>query len=638
MLEEGASQKLKVFISYSRKDIAFADRLVAALDQRGFEVLIDRRDLPKLEDWERELLGFIRQADTVVYIVSPASLSSRVCAWEIEQVGLQGKRLAPVVIANVESVPVPKEISRINFIFFNDDAGAPGSHFDSRIDELSKALNTDVKWLKEHTRLGELSNRWDLKNKTSALLLRGVEIAEAEQWLSTRPREAPAPTDLQRSYILASRSAAARRSRYWVTGSTIAAAIAIALALTAFFERQVARENELRALRNFDAARDAVDKIGLTVAKDLRSIVGMPQNVIRTMLLQSQSIIDKLDADDAGSRVLMRSRASLLNEFAKTYWFIGDTDRALSAASECVEIAGRLLKDAPRDMELANIVYDASLAYGDVVQVKGDAQSALKAFERGQAALGPILDEPNSGEEAWRRLAWAIDRAGDIHRRDGRFNEAAQKFAEAERIRQRFLKYNPESDLWLTDLSWGHNRVGDNARENDDLRPRLLRSAREGIPMVSDQPQKWSKALASYRAALDIRRSLAEKAPNDSVRQRNLSWSLNLVGLALLATGQAADATAHHRESREVLQKLLANDDRNTQWLRDLAITQNHLGDAALARAEADTAVLEYQRAIELREKLGSIDRNNARWIGEIKTDRDRLAEVCDAIACRRAP
>jgi hypothetical protein len=68
--------RLKVFISYSRRDMVFADRLVAALEARGFDVLIDRRNLPALEDWERELGGFIRQSDTVVFIVSRHSISS----------------------------------------------------------------------------------------------------------------------------------------------------------------------------------------------------------------------------------------------------------------------------------------------------------------------------------------------------------------------------------------------------------------------------------------------------------------------------------------------------------------------------------------------------------------------------------
>src|SRR5690606_6085240 len=74
MIVSDNTDALKVFISYSRRDMVFADRLVEALKARGFEVLIDRQSLPKLEDWERELLGFIQQSDTVVFIVSPHSL------------------------------------------------------------------------------------------------------------------------------------------------------------------------------------------------------------------------------------------------------------------------------------------------------------------------------------------------------------------------------------------------------------------------------------------------------------------------------------------------------------------------------------------------------------------------------------
>ena len=56
---------MKVFISYSRKDSAIADQMVADLEGRSFEVIIDRRDLPYGEEWEAELAGFIRRADTV---------------------------------------------------------------------------------------------------------------------------------------------------------------------------------------------------------------------------------------------------------------------------------------------------------------------------------------------------------------------------------------------------------------------------------------------------------------------------------------------------------------------------------------------------------------------------------------------
>ena len=40
-----AGSKARIFISYSRKDMAFADRLEGALKTRGFEPLIDRAEM-----------------------------------------------------------------------------------------------------------------------------------------------------------------------------------------------------------------------------------------------------------------------------------------------------------------------------------------------------------------------------------------------------------------------------------------------------------------------------------------------------------------------------------------------------------------------------------------------------------------
>ena len=59
--EAAPAEKLKVFISYSRKDLAFALRLVEALEARSLDVLIDTRDLPLAVEFQKELLGFIRQ-------------------------------------------------------------------------------------------------------------------------------------------------------------------------------------------------------------------------------------------------------------------------------------------------------------------------------------------------------------------------------------------------------------------------------------------------------------------------------------------------------------------------------------------------------------------------------------------------
>ena len=41
----GRDRKTRVFISYSRKDSVFSNRLVDALNARGFEAYLDKKDI-----------------------------------------------------------------------------------------------------------------------------------------------------------------------------------------------------------------------------------------------------------------------------------------------------------------------------------------------------------------------------------------------------------------------------------------------------------------------------------------------------------------------------------------------------------------------------------------------------------------
>src|ERR1700736_2930138 len=98
MVESATGEKLKVFISYSRRDSSdFADELVAGLDLAGFAPFLDRHDIAAGEDWEMRLGGLIQQADTVVFVISPAAMKSERCVWEIDKALARSKRLLPVI-------------------------------------------------------------------------------------------------------------------------------------------------------------------------------------------------------------------------------------------------------------------------------------------------------------------------------------------------------------------------------------------------------------------------------------------------------------------------------------------------------------------------------------------------------------
>jgi hypothetical protein len=151
--------KLRVFISYSRDDLEFADQLTAALDTCGFECFIDRHGISGGEDWKRRLGNLIREADTVVFVQSPTSARSEICAWEVEEATRLGKRILPVNCRPLEGATPPPRLRDLNYIFFHADSkNAPGSGFGTGLAKLVAALNTDFDWLREHTRYGSTSS------------------------------------------------------------------------------------------------------------------------------------------------------------------------------------------------------------------------------------------------------------------------------------------------------------------------------------------------------------------------------------------------------------------------------------------------------------------------------------------------
>jgi len=207
---EPGSSTGRVFISYSRTDAKAAEGLLATLTARGFEPFLDTKQILPGEDWKERLSGLILTADAVVFLISPDSVRSSVCDWELNETERLGKRLIPVVCRSTQGNLIPSRLQRINWIDLSDPTlAAP------RLEVLVSALLTDIGWVREHTRVGELADRW--ANKASreerSLLRGGATSRDAELWISSQPRHAPEITELQRTFITESRRAEQQRAR-----------------------------------------------------------------------------------------------------------------------------------------------------------------------------------------------------------------------------------------------------------------------------------------------------------------------------------------------------------------------------------------------------------------------------------------
>jgi hypothetical protein len=204
--------KLRVFISYSRDDLHFANQLDAALNACGFERIIDREGISGGEKWKLRLGNMISEADTVVFVLSPTSARSEVCAWEVEEAARLGKRILPVNCRPLEGASPPPRLRDLNYIFFYEDRKVKDSGFGAGLNSLVAALNTDFDWLREHTRYLQRATEWNAGDRQANRLLSGDDVAEAKAWAARRPKSAPEPTALHLDFIRASEEEAEARS------------------------------------------------------------------------------------------------------------------------------------------------------------------------------------------------------------------------------------------------------------------------------------------------------------------------------------------------------------------------------------------------------------------------------------------
>jgi formylglycine-generating enzyme required for sulfatase activity len=176
--------------------------LLLGLEDRGFAPFLDRHDIKPGEPWQARLGGLIEQSDTVVFVISPESVKSERCVWEIEKALSLSKRLLPVIYKSVLDSEIPPELSKLQFVRFDTALGMMRP-----LRELAEALRVDLEWIREHTRLAELVARWQSRNRSESLLLRGDDLDAAKAWVAKRKPDAPQITDLQRAFLSASEQA-----------------------------------------------------------------------------------------------------------------------------------------------------------------------------------------------------------------------------------------------------------------------------------------------------------------------------------------------------------------------------------------------------------------------------------------------
>lgn len=205
-----------VFISYSRRDSAFVARLQSALQKVGRAPWVDVHGVRPAEDFMRAICDAIDQAQAFVFVLSPDSVSSTICARELAHAAQSNKRLVPVVCREVEDSLVPESLRGLNWIRLAEEPAQRRSIFGGLFEpstlellvrQLLDAVDTDLQWVRMHTRVLRRATEWDSSGRMKDHLLRGEDLASVIAMVCDETRE-PKLNRLQLNYLDASKKTA----------------------------------------------------------------------------------------------------------------------------------------------------------------------------------------------------------------------------------------------------------------------------------------------------------------------------------------------------------------------------------------------------------------------------------------------
>lgn len=246
-----------LFISYSRSDLNRVRELHAALTAHGKEVWVDWEGIPPTAEWMHEIRAAIDAAQAFAFVLSPASLASKVCLLELEHALARGKRLIPIVARDVDAASVHEPLARLNWFHAREQ-----DPVEQAADRLITAIETDFAHVEQHTRLLLRAAEWEARGTDDGLALRGRPLAAAEAWLADAALNEPAPTALHTRFVLHSRAASSRRRLRLLGGVALALAALLVLGVVAWIEnrngaRQAALALASRLAAESELARNA---------------------------------------------------------------------------------------------------------------------------------------------------------------------------------------------------------------------------------------------------------------------------------------------------------------------------------------------------------------------------------------------
>lgn len=605
-IDRKEDRKTRIFLSYSRKDMAFVELLKAELEKTGYQPSLDKTDIAPGEAWQDRLGKLIQDADAVVFCLSPHSAASSICGWEVNEAAKLGKRIIPAVADAVDLSGLPGELTKLNFIFFVD------ASFDEAFAKLRSALDTNLDWVRLHTRLGELALEWQARNKASSQLLFGRSLRDAEIWSAKRPNDVELPTPLQLQYIAASRSAASGRQRWGLFAALAVTVVSISLFVWGLFNQFEATAQRDSAEKTAQLALNAGETFSVDVVNKLKQTSGVPLTAPQIVLDSTLDMQNNMLVQGVMDLSLKASIVITYIQLSDVHLFQGHTTEAIDYANQAIKHAEDFEKNfaeaEPKDDEEKRLRNNNLINLTSSYQTLGDVQmnsledysSALENFKKQLESAALVPEEVKGKDEKNMSLALAHERIGDTQYHLGHHDEA---LAAAIRSLDIFKTFVPQASTGETSIPMNPdldkcNSVSERKLDSEaKINFRFAEiSSLDLIGRILNESKEFSKAIPYFCESLMAANEVSAARPDDLSIMHALAGTRKALANNLHLQGGADNdlrASLLYASYMNTAESLSKNNQQNAGLLNDYA-------DAVLLNANFNQheEVSDYQKKL----------------------------------------
>ena len=305
-----------------------------------------------------------------------------------------------------------------------------------------------------------------------------------------------------------------------------------------------------------------------------------------------------------------------LNELAKIYRELGQSEKAFRLLEKCLEIAKARVKikegSDPSRQNLANIYRDLAVISAEY---RRDMKASLAYNDESLKIWDNVFTNPKPDQ--WRLdkkivryfLAEAYTRVGVGRYNLGDMTQARAHFQNAFQLRQQLVSETPDDPTLKQDLSYSTMALAESSFR------------------LGDRPQ----ADDYYRQTLEQRQKMFQETPKDPKVCEELAGVNYMIGVFKFRTGDLAAARVHLQRCKELRVALVDADPRNAISRRNLGLVLYQLGNLADREKNEKAAAEAFQAARDIQQKLVDGDPQNDKRQYELMKTLAHIGQVDQA-------